>query len=89
MGGKHRPTNLRKLTLPLPHDPGAEAQMDFGGVRVRPWVSALSIQSRSWSAAWSCVGNGSTASSTRDAIEDHQGLGPSPDELADITDKIR
>ena len=32
---KHRPTNLRKLTLPLAHDPGAEAQIDFGEAQVR------------------------------------------------------
>ncbi len=32
---EHRPTNLRKLTLPLAHDPGAEAQIDFGEAQVR------------------------------------------------------
>lgn len=32
---KHRPTNLKKLTLPLAHDPGAEAQIDFGEATVR------------------------------------------------------
>ena len=32
---EHRPTNIRKLTLPLAHDPGAEAQVDFGEAVVR------------------------------------------------------
>jgi transposase len=32
---KHRPSSLRKLTLPLAHDAGAEAQIDFGEAQVR------------------------------------------------------
>ena len=32
---EHRPTNVRKLTLPLAHDPAAEAQIDFGEAVVR------------------------------------------------------
>src|SRR5438128_11437560 len=32
---EHRPTTLRRVTLPLAHDPGAEAQIDFGEATVR------------------------------------------------------
>lgn len=32
---EHRPTNTPKLTLPLAHDPAAEAQIDFGEAVVR------------------------------------------------------
>ena len=31
----HRPTSTRAVTLPLAHDPGAEAQIDFGEATVR------------------------------------------------------
>lgn len=32
---RHRPTSTRAVTLPLAHDPGAEAQIDFGEATVR------------------------------------------------------
>ena len=31
---EHRRTSLRGVTVPLAHDPGAEAQIDFGAARV-------------------------------------------------------
>jgi transposase len=41
---KHRPTNLRKLTLPLAHDPGAEAQIDFGEAQIRVAGVEITVQ---------------------------------------------
>lgn len=32
---EHRRSSLRSVTVPLAHDPGAEAQIDFGAARVR------------------------------------------------------
>jgi transposase len=59
---EHRPARIRAVTLPLAHDPGAEAQFDFGEAHVRLGGVETTVQ----------LFCGRLAYSTRDVVRAYQ-----------------
>jgi hypothetical protein len=45
---EHRPARIRAVTLPLAHDPGAEAQFDFGEAHVRLCGVETTVPATCW-----------------------------------------